>query len=711
MSILIIGDVGVDDIILGNTNRIAPESPIPITLVTDHTRSLGMAGNVAANCATIFTKTTLITAWDKTDEVGITLAKKLTSKKNINLHIYDSPNRPVTVKTRIKTGNHYIARFDIENTSPITDNTANAILEDLYKNIRQYNAIIISDYGKGLLTESLTKQIVSIANKHNIFVAIDPKGVDYSKYRGATLIKPNALEAQMYMQEQLSTENDWINYENKILDECLCTYILTTLSEKGMRIAYQDPTTNKIIRHYKQIEPSSVTDVCGCGDTIIVATIKYLYDINKLSLRNEELNSKHMLQTLTNIGSIAVTTDGCYTISQEDWDCCINTPISLSNKDKCTIFTNGCFDILHAGHIQYLHDCKKLGDTLIIGINSDDSIARLKGPQRPIMPLSERINTLKSLPFVDEVISFNEDTPIELIKKIQPNILAKGGDYKKENVVGQEYADRVQIIPYRKGYSTSTIIERILCSKQQTNKSSETSKILPIPKSECISPINSTIHTSNSDIFNYTKTSFGALRQKTYFKEPTKYNDNYVNKYNQFGLAGHCLANTRLGILIGAMGRMPKSLLDIGYGNGDFLRAAIPSTIKCFGSDISGYPLPEGAIFIKPENIVNKHFDVVCFFDSLEHFNDISIITQLDCNYVFITLPYCHSVDSSWFLDWKHRRPDEHLWHFDSNSLKEFFIRSNYEPIFINIPFEDTIRVDKRYTPNILTGLFRKNTN
>jgi len=210
---------------------------------------------------------------------------------------------------------------------------------------------------------------------------------------------------------------------------------------------------------------------------------------------------------------------------------------------------------------------------------------------------------------------------------------------------------------------------------------------------------------------NYKLMNNGVIHQNKLFNKLCEYNSEYSNKYNNYGIKGELISHLRLGFLLGSINKIPNSILDVGYGNGDFLKVASKCIKKCYGTDISDYITPDKVENISWENVLKTHFDVITFFDSLEHFPDINIIKDLKCDYIFITLPWCHHFDDdeTWFLEWKHRRPDEHLWHFNEKSLINFFLENGYEKINSGIPFEDIIRIDNNYIPNILTAIFKKN--
>lgn len=204
---------------------------------------------------------------------------------------------------------------------------------------------------------------------------------------------------------------------------------------------------------------------------------------------------------------------------------------------------------------------------------------------------------------------------------------------------------------------------------------------------------------------NYEVLKNGLIKQKTILNKIRTYDYDYVNNsYNQYGEKGSQMAGLRLGYLIGTLGYVPESILDIGYGNGDFLKVC-KNVIDSYGNDISGYPIPEGVKFV--DNIFDKHYDVITFFDVLEHFEDINFVKDLNCNYVYISLPWCHFFSEEWFMNWKHRRPDEHLWHFNHKSIENFFNEMGYDMLDYS-DIEDVIRTTNENYPNILTAIFKK---
>lgn len=207
-------------------------------------------------------------------------------------------------------------------------------------------------------------------------------------------------------------------------------------------------------------------------------------------------------------------------------------------------------------------------------------------------------------------------------------------------------------------------------------------------------------------IENYELTPNGVIKQKKIINVLQNYDNNYVeNRYNQYGEKGPQMAGLRLGYLMSNLKEKPKSILDVGYGNGDFLKVCVQGIEKCYGNDVSGYPTPKGVEFV--DNIFNEHYDVICFFDVLEHFEDINFVKNLKCNFIYISVPWCHNFNDEWFMSWKHRREDEHLWHFNDKSIVNFFNEMGYE-LVVKSNVEDLIRTPIDDNENILTCIFKK---
>jgi D-beta-D-heptose 7-phosphate kinase/D-beta-D-heptose 1-phosphate adenosyltransferase len=309
--------------------------------------------------------------------------------------------------------------------------------------------VVFSDYNKGVLTENICKHIIEQCNIHNKITIGDLK-YNFKFYKNITITKPNYVEAKNFTKKE--NINDMHNY---IFKEIMCKYSIITLGKDGISLS---DNTNLFTTSY---ESNEVIDVTGAGD-IVTAIIASFY--NKLDI-------KLILKLATYLGTLSVKKIGTYELSHNDilsayrWikNKEFNQDIlyHLKNSNNKIVFTNGCFDILHVGHLQYLEEAKQLGDILIVGINSDDSIKRLKGSNRPINCLQDRICFLNKFDFIDFIITFNEDTPLEIIKNIQPDILVKGGDYLLENIVGSEFAKETKVLKFINDKSTTNIINKL----------------------------------------------------------------------------------------------------------------------------------------------------------------------------------------------------------------------------------------------------------
>lgn len=462
--ILVVGDVMLDIYRSGTINRISPEASVPVLKELDVIYKLGGAANVAANLIAAQQNVSLATVVGK-DKPGQNLLAELKKQMINSTCIINSNSRRTTTKTRyLGQNNQQVLRVDIEDTDVINDEESEALLNKINQNIQSYDLIVISDYCKGVLSNSVVDNIVREANRYNIKVIADVKDPELLKYRNMFLIKPNLQELHMLTNMPIESEEDIINASYSLLNKTNCNYVLTTCGEKGMYIINEKCE----YKHFKGVA-KEVFDVTGAGDTVISYLAVGI--VNDLTLDNSLI----MANIAAGIQVSKVGTSQVFLSEIEKYYEKDKRTKVIGNKDlallkntlinKKVVFTNGCFDILHAGHIYYLRKAAELGDILIIGLNSDASIRRLKGDTRPINKLNDRITILSELTCVDYIITFDEDTPYQLIKDLKPNVLVKGSDYKKEDIVGydilQLYGGEVEVINYIDGQSTTNIIERI----------------------------------------------------------------------------------------------------------------------------------------------------------------------------------------------------------------------------------------------------------
>lgn len=465
--ILVIGDIMLDNYYFGKSSRISPEAPVPILLEDKNKMVLGGAANVALNLITAGQDVTVMSVIGN-DSNGKNMISMFQEKGvNTDLIIKDD-SRCTTVKNRyIGQNNMQMFRFDQESNMPISEKISDELLKKYKENISSFDLIIISDYNKGLLNIKNTPEMIKIANLNNKKVIIDIKEPKYQKYYGAYLIKPNLKELSDITNRKIENDNDIESAAKELKRNTNCKYVLVTRGADGMSLLLDD----------KMVDISCVSkevyDVTGAGDTVISylsVGIANDYDlIDSVNISNYAAGVK-----VSKMGTYAVTPEDIidYVIDSNnvlDENKVISADAlseRLKDNNKKIVFTNGCFDIFHVGHLRYLKESANYGDILVVGVNSDASIKRLKGNKRPIVPQNERMELLSSLSFVTYVVPFDEDTPYEIIKKIKPDIITKGGDYNPDEVVGKDVVEsrggKVIICPLVENKSTTNIIDKIL---------------------------------------------------------------------------------------------------------------------------------------------------------------------------------------------------------------------------------------------------------
>jgi D-beta-D-heptose 7-phosphate kinase/D-beta-D-heptose 1-phosphate adenosyltransferase len=469
LRVLVIGDLMLDEYIWGRTERISPEAPVQVVDVVRGDLRLGGAGNVINNLLTLGCQVEVISVLGE-DEDGISLRRMLEQKKIGTAGIAFEQKRTTCRKTRVLAGNQQMLRIDRESREPIAAPTQALLIEHLRKMIPVCQVVLVSDYLKGLLTEGFLKEIIAVGNAARVPVVVDPKGDNYDKYRGATLLTPNRKEAQVASGISITDEQGLLRAGRLLRTNLNLDALVLTRSEEGMSLFFRDGDDVHL-----PTEAREVFDVSGAGDTVLA--------LLGLGL-GAGLSIADAARVANLAAGIVVGKVGTSTVSGEelvdvagrhmgDSDAKIKHPDILAvllkrerQLGRKVVFTNGCFDLLHVGHVKYLQKARNLGDLLILGLNSDDSIRRIKGPKRPLIGEEERAHLMAALKCIDYVVVFDEDTPLELIRVLRPDILVKGGDYSPEGVVGKElvesYGGQVAIIPFVDGKSTTNIIEKIL---------------------------------------------------------------------------------------------------------------------------------------------------------------------------------------------------------------------------------------------------------
>ena len=465
--IAVIGDVMLDRYFHGEVKRISPEAPVPVTRVTRIKSVLGGAANVAANLAHLDCQVFMggVTG----DDENRVLLENLMDEAGINhTGLVKSEKRKTITKLRVVGGQQQMLRLDFEEVGdlyPEENVSLKTWLEGLLD--EGLDGIIVSDYAKGVCSDDFCQWVIKTAHAYDIPVLIDPKGADWTKYAGCDFITPNLKE----MCEAAGCQKD--NEDAAVVEMALAAKdkfniknVVVTRSERGMSLV-----NNEEVLH-APATAIEVFDVSGAGDTVAATLLAAV--AGKLPLADAIFMANRA-------AGIVVARVGTYPVHRDEllkdllteerkqgkgyrplsWEEIASLSATWKAAGETVVFTNGCFDILHVGHVTYLEKAKNLGKHLIVGLNSDDSVKRLKGETRPLVSELARARVLAALECVDAVVLFGEDTPTDLIEKVRPDILVKGGDYKPEQVAGREYAGEVQIIDFEDGYSTTSVVEKI----------------------------------------------------------------------------------------------------------------------------------------------------------------------------------------------------------------------------------------------------------
>lgn len=459
--VTVIGDVMLDRYLSGSSSRISPEAPVPVVNINKIEDRAGGAANVALNVAALQAPCTLIGIVG-CDEAGIKL-KQFVQEHNVETNFVECQDLPTITKLRVLSRNQQLIRLDFEEGFASIDQSF--ILHQLRNVIHKTKVLICSDYGKGALVS--IEKMIQIANDANVPILIDPKGTDFKRYQNATLLTPNLSEFEVVAGKVKSVE-DLEQKALKMIDDFNLKALLVTRSEDGMSLIRKGKATV----HFPT-QAREVYDVTGAGDTVIATLATAL--ASELDLVSAcEISNKAAGIVVGKLGTSTAsiqelkeafcpyknTSEGIVTEDE-----LLDKVTKLKTLHKKIVMTNGCFDILHKGHIDYLKKAHALGDILIVAVNSDESVKQLKGPTRPIIPLQNRMYMLDALSCVDFVVAFNEETPERLIAKILPDILVKGGDYIVEQIAGHKQVlangGQVLTIELVADQSTTNIVKKI----------------------------------------------------------------------------------------------------------------------------------------------------------------------------------------------------------------------------------------------------------
>ena len=462
-NVLLVGDVMLDKYVFGKVTRISPEAPVPVFLSKKNKEVLGGAGNVYNNLAKLGVRSTFISIIGK-DNSGNRLRKLIKTNKMHTALFYEDNRRVTTTKTRYLANNQQIIRVDEEDGIKISKLAHKFIISNFRKKINKATVVIISDYNKGVITKDLMEEIIKISKSFKKPVIVDPKNKNFNFYKNAYLVTPNQLEASIVSGLDCDTNEEAEQCAKFIMNKFNIENIIITRGEKGLTFLNKKKVIHAPTR---KIE---VFDVSGAGDTVLAILAisisdnmdidKVLYNANKAAgivvgkIGTSAITKKEFLEaSLINEKSKILTLNE------------LKKSLMIDRSKGLRIgFTNGCFDILHYGHIYYLQESKKLCDKLIVAINSDNSVKKLKGKERPINNQSFRSRVLASLYCCDYIIIFKEDTPLNLIKRLKPNLLTKGGDYNIKDIVGakelKNWGGETKVISLVKGLSTTKIINK-----------------------------------------------------------------------------------------------------------------------------------------------------------------------------------------------------------------------------------------------------------
>ena len=483
LKVLVIGDIMLDRYIHGDVERISPEAPVPVLRHARRYERAGGAANVAMNLAGLGCQTFLGGFWGSDSEQ--TELASILERAGIDTVGVVSTSLPTISKTRIVGRTQQLLRLDIESRDVPSATEAQRLHDRATELTAKVHAVILSDYAKGALSAVLCEAIIRAARTAGIPVLADPKTPDFSKYTGATTICPNLGELAAATGIPVHHTNDLLAAGQALVGEHDLKFLTVTMSEKGISVLRPaSPASPSPGIYHSPARAREVFDVSGAGDTVIATLAASLAGGLQIETAVE----------LANLAAgIVVSKVGTVPIAAHELVAALTPSSGLTAGEKILdleriklrvaewrasgetiVFTNGCFDLLHVGHITLLEDCRRFGSKLVLGLNADASVCRLKGPTRPIVSERERARVMAALAAVDAVVLFEEDTPLELIRALKPNVLVKGGDYTIETVVGHEdvlaSGGRVEIVPTVEGFSTTNIVKKLTANSVQSEE-------------------------------------------------------------------------------------------------------------------------------------------------------------------------------------------------------------------------------------------------
>jgi D-beta-D-heptose 7-phosphate kinase/D-beta-D-heptose 1-phosphate adenosyltransferase len=462
--VLVVGDVMLDKYVWGTVERISPEAPVPVVRGSRDAHCPGGAANVAMNIVGLGAKATIIGFVGKDDHANA-LTERL-HLAGVDASLVSLPNYPTTSKLRILSNNQQMLRVDFEEVGDRSDADYNKLINQVREVIPSCSAVVLSDYAKGVLSDHVCRIIIDDARTLGIPVLVDPKSATFEKYRNATTVCPNLHEMSLATRDSCGDLEKILDCGERYVEQYGFDFLTVTLGERGIAVV------GRGIRKRAPAVARQIFDVSGAGDTV-VATLALCLACRLEVETSIELANVAAGTVISKVGTVPVERNEL--IGALTQDIALHAQEKIMTLDRlCArvaawramgqriVFTNGCYDLLHVGHISLLERAHEQGDRLIVAINSDDSVRRLKGPTRPMVGEHERARVLAALSAVDAVVIFNESTPLELIRMLRPDVLVKGGDYSESAVVGalevRSWGGRVHLVPLVEGFSTSKLI-------------------------------------------------------------------------------------------------------------------------------------------------------------------------------------------------------------------------------------------------------------
>ena len=470
-TVLCVGDLMLDEFVYGEVSRISPEAPAPVIAVQRSETNIGGAGNVARNIASLGARCIFVGLIGE-DEVGVRLAVTLAQEPGVESLLVHDPSRPTTRKVRFVSEHFstHMLRADWELAVPASGDIEQKLIDTILPQISRADIVLLSDYAKGVLTARVIRNVIDAAKKLGKRVIVDPKSANFAIYRGATLLTPNRKEFSEATRSRADTERSIADAAQDAMQLADCAAILVTQSERGMTLVPRHGEAIHVPAH-----PVKVRDVSGAGDTVAAVLAVTL---------SAGADWETALRMANAAAAVAVGKQGTASVTSAELRRKILPHAFLAAEEKIVAagagleaqlsewrqqglrvgFTNGCFDILHPGHVKVLTAARGACDRLVVGLNSDASVKRLKGESRPVQDERARAEVLAALEAVDLVVGFEDDTPIRLIAAIKPSVLVKGGDYTRDQVVGHEIVEahggEVLLIDVLPGFSTTTLVNR-----------------------------------------------------------------------------------------------------------------------------------------------------------------------------------------------------------------------------------------------------------